>query len=70
MADIQKEIARFADPKFKDGYLQGIKAAASYAEMWNETFAPLCRGLRFSDMILLKFNILGRKKPRKFRKSY
>lgn len=61
LGDLQK----FANPQFKDGYLTGIAVAADWISQWDRSIASAVNGYRFSDMLLCKFNLSRRKKPRK-----
>jgi len=65
--EIQKQIG----PKIRDkmiaenrrGYRQGIKDAASFAGTWDQQITGT--EFKFKDLILLKFNLLGKRKPRR-----
>jgi hypothetical protein len=46
-------------------FYEGMKAAAEWIEVWDTQLAPCTGGLRFSDMLLCKFNLTRRKKPRR-----
>lgn len=51
------------DPKFREGYRAGIKAAADFAGTWDQqiTGTPY----KFEDIILGKFNLLDTEKMRR-----
>ena len=53
------------DEHFREGYIAGIKAVASWASSWDTQIAEKVNGYRFSDMILCKFNLTRRKHARK-----
>ena len=59
------EIDDFNRPNFREGYLAGIRVAASWITPWDEQLAEKVNGYRFSDMLLCKFNLTKRKRPRR-----
>jgi len=42
-----------------------VKAAAEWIRSWDSQLAPVVDGNRFSDILLCKFNLTRRKRPRK-----
>jgi len=61
--EVQDVIRQAMEREHRRGYVQGIKDAASFAGTWDQqiTGTPF----KFEDLILLKFNLIGKRKPRR-----
>ena len=63
MGEINEEFIKlYNNPKFNDGFKQGIRCVAEFVGTWDKQIN--CQ-YRFEDIILMKFNMLNRKNPRK-----
>ena len=60
-----KELEKYGDPTWRDGFRTGLSVAADWIGQWDRQVASSVGGYRFSDMLLCKFNLTRRKHPRK-----
>lgn len=61
--EVQDVVRKAMEREHRRGYIIGIKAAAGFAGTWDQQITGT--EFRFEDMILLKFNLLGKRKPRR-----
>lgn len=60
---VERTIRSAMEREYRRGYQEGIRDAANFAGTWDKQISGT--PFKFEDLILLKFNLIGRRKPRR-----